>query len=185
MSPPPSTSEPHDPFAGPGPSTGRRFYNNDTSNTHSSGSSYPGEKLLSDTSSTGFVEYDRYEKDVPFDPYSTFSASKFHLFFRRLISIFFSAGNHYTDSEADACNDHRRTPSAESLGAPRMGTESSSATFVEQGASFGSRQAYPAWSAGHQVPISEGEIEDIFIDLTQKFGFQQDSMRNMVRVHYL
>ena len=25
------------------------------------------------------------------------------------------------------------------------------------------------------------EIEDIFLDLTQKFGFQRDSMRNMVR----
>ena len=24
------------------------------------------------------------------------------------------------------------------------------------------------------------EIEDIFLDLTQKFGFQRDSMRNMV-----
>lgn len=65
-----------------------------------------------------------------------------------------------------------------------MGTETSSATFVEQGGSAGSRQAYPAWSSGHQVPISEGEIEDIFIDLAQKFGFQQDSMRNMVRVHH-
>jgi hypothetical protein len=27
------------------------------------------------------------------------------------------------------------------------------------------------------------EIEDIFLDLTQKFGFQRDSMRNMVRTH--
>ena len=25
------------------------------------------------------------------------------------------------------------------------------------------------------------EIEDIFLDLTNKFGFQRDSMRNMVR----
>lgn len=29
------------------------------------------------------------------------------------------------------------------------------------------------------------EIEDIFLDLTQKFGFQRDSMRNMVRLPIL
>jgi 1,3-beta-glucan synthase len=27
--------------------------------------------------------------------------------------------------------------------------------------------------------MSTEEIEDIFLDLTQKFGFQRDSMRNM------
>ncbi|KAI0306588.1 1-3-beta-glucan synthase [Multifurca ochricompacta] len=37
---------------------------------------------------------------------------------------------------------------------------------------------YPAWSADKQIPISYEEIEDIFLDLTQKFGFQRDSMRN-------
>ncbi len=40
---------------------------------------------------------------------------------------------------------------------------------------------YPAWSANKQIPISYEEIEDIFLDLTQKFGFQRDSMRNQVR----
>jgi hypothetical protein len=39
---------------------------------------------------------------------------------------------------------------------------------------------YPAWSADKQIPISYEEIEDIFLDLTQKFGFQRDSMRNQV-----
>lgn len=38
---------------------------------------------------------------------------------------------------------------------------------------------YPAWSADRQIPMSTEEIEDIFLDLTQKFGFQRDSMRNM------
>ncbi|KAG1731889.1 glycosyltransferase family 48 protein [Suillus lakei] len=38
---------------------------------------------------------------------------------------------------------------------------------------------YPAWSPDRQIPISMEEIEDIFLDLTQKFGFQRDSMRNM------
>ncbi|KAJ7632608.1 1,3-beta-glucan synthase [Roridomyces roridus] len=43
----------------------------------------------------------------------------------------------------------------------------------------GSSEPYPAWSADRQIPMSTEEIEDIFLDLTQKFGFQRDSMRNM------
>jgi 1,3-beta-glucan synthase len=46
----------------------------------------------------------------------------------------------------------------------------------------GTSEPYPAWSAGRQIPMSTEEIEDIFLDLTQKFGFQRDSMRNMVSV---
>ncbi|KAF4614803.1 hypothetical protein D9613_003048 [Agrocybe pediades] len=42
-----------------------------------------------------------------------------------------------------------------------------------------SSEHYPAWSADRQIPMSTEEIEDIFLDLTQKFGFQRDSMRNM------
>jgi hypothetical protein len=41
-------------------------------------------------------------------------------------------------------------------------------------------EPYPAWSADRQIPMSTEEIEDIFLDLTHKFGFQRDSMRNMV-----
>ncbi|KAF8527179.1 1,3-beta-glucan synthase [Hysterangium stoloniferum] len=41
------------------------------------------------------------------------------------------------------------------------------------------REPYPAWSSDRQIPLSKEEIEDIFLDLTQKFGFQRDSMRNM------
>lgn len=44
----------------------------------------------------------------------------------------------------------------------------------------GSSEPYPAWSADRQIPMSTEEIEDIFLDLSQKFGFQKDSMRNMV-----
>ncbi|KAF8654087.1 hypothetical protein AX16_003620 [Volvariella volvacea WC 439] len=40
-------------------------------------------------------------------------------------------------------------------------------------------EPYPAWSVDRQIPMSTEEIEDIFLDLTQKFGFQRDSMRNM------
>ncbi|KAK0240149.1 1,3-beta-glucan synthase [Armillaria nabsnona] len=49
--------------------------------------------------------------------------------------------------------------------------------FADPG--LGTSEPYPAWSADKQIPMSKEEIEDIFLDLTQKFGFQRDSMRNM------
>jgi len=83
-----------------------------------------------------------------------------------------------TDSEGDIYP-QRYEPSSESLAAPRMGvSESSTPTIVDFGG--GARDAYPAWSTERQIPLSKEEIEDIFLDLTQKFGFQRDSMRNMV-----
>lgn len=42
-----------------------------------------------------------------------------------------------------------------------------------------SRTPYPAWSPDESVPITAVEIENIFLSLTEKFGFQRDSMRNM------
>ena len=55
---------------------------------------------------------------------------------------------------------------------------------MEYGGPAGAREAYPAWNAERQIPLSKEEIEDIFLDLTQKFGFQRDSMRNMVGSSY-
>jgi 1,3-beta-glucan synthase len=42
-----------------------------------------------------------------------------------------------------------------------------------------SKEPYPAWTSENQIPVSKEEIEDIFLDLVNKFGFQRDSMRNM------
>lgn len=54
-------------------------------------------------------------------------------------------------------------------------------TYVEYtGGGASTRDQYPAWTTERQIPLSKEEIEDIFLDLTQKFGFQRDSMRNMV-----
>ncbi|KAI0696362.1 1,3-beta-glucan synthase [Cytidiella melzeri] len=79
------------------------------------------------------------------------------------------------DSDVDVYG-QKYIPSQESLGPPRMGiSESSTPTFIDSA----SREAYPAWSSERQIPLSKEEIEDIFLDLTQKFGFQRDSMRNM------
>ena len=76
----------------------------------------------------------------------------------------------------------RYQPSAESLGPPRIGISESSTPTCIDGGLHGLREPYPAWSSERQIPLSKEEIEDIFLDLTQKFGFQRDSMRNMVRV---
>ncbi|KAJ7701907.1 1,3-beta-glucan synthase [Mycena rosella] len=81
-----------------------------------------------------------------------------------------------TDSDGDVYA-QRFTTSAESLGAQRTG-HTSTPTFPEYGPG-GAAEAYPAWSSDRQIPLSKEEIEDIFLDLTQKFGFQRDSMRNM------
>lgn len=84
-----------------------------------------------------------------------------------------------TDSDLDVYG-QKYVPSQESLGGPpRMGiSESSTPTFVDHNGVV--REPYPAWSAERQIPLSKEEIEDIFLDLTQKLGFQRDSMRNMV-----
>jgi 1,3-beta-glucan synthase len=67
------------------------------------------------------------------------------------------------------------------------GNRSSGASSPVYGTDYGtalpagqrSREPYPAWTQENNTPISKEEIEDIFMDLTAKFGFQRDSMRNM------
>ncbi|KAK3813401.1 MAG: hypothetical protein J3Q66DRAFT_371935 [Benniella sp.] len=39
---------------------------------------------------------------------------------------------------------------------------------------------YPSWTADKQVPLTLEEIEGIVFDLTRKFGFQEDNMRNQL-----
>ncbi|KAJ2896588.1 beta-glucan synthase component gls1 [Zalerion maritima] len=67
------------------------------------------------------------------------------------------------------------------------GNRSSGASTPNFGLDYGnmlpagqrSREPYPAWTSDAQIPLSKEEVEDIFLDLTAKFGFQRDSMRNM------
>ena len=67
------------------------------------------------------------------------------------------------------------------------GNRSSGASTPVYGMDYGnvlpagqrSREPYPAWTSDAQIPLSKEEVEDIFMDLTAKFGFQRDSMRNM------
>ncbi|POY70727.1 hypothetical protein BMF94_6137 [Rhodotorula taiwanensis] len=73
-------------------------------------------------------------------------------------------------------------------GAPFQGRADSPMGFSDYESSAGNhgggaftrlREPYPAWSNESQIPLSKEEIEDVFIDLANKFGFQRDSMRNM------
>ncbi|KAI0023921.1 family 48 glycosyltransferase [Xylariomycetidae sp. FL0641] len=67
------------------------------------------------------------------------------------------------------------------------GNRSSGASTPNYGMDYGnalpsgqrSREPYPAWTSDAQIPLSKEEVEDIFMDLANKFGFQRDSMRNM------
>ena len=59
-------------------------------------------------------------------------------------------------------------------------SESSTPTFVDHNGVSG-REPYPAWSSERQIPLSKEEIEDIFLDLTQKSPPHPPPMRNMVR----
>ncbi|KAG9034938.1 1,3-beta-D-glucan synthase [Tulasnella sp. JGI-2019a] len=86
-----------------------------------------------------------------------------------------SYDHHDTESVDHDVYQNRYTPSMDSHQGPR--SEMSTPGFVDYGPS-GSREPYPAWSSERQIPLSKEEIEDIFLDLTQKFGFQRDSMRN-------
>ncbi|ODV58132.1 glycosyltransferase family 48 protein [Ascoidea rubescens DSM 1968] len=77
------------------------------------------------------------------------------------------------------------TPSQMSYNDPRSGasTPYGSGTYM-QGEEGGyipglPNDPYPAWSADNQAPVKLEDIEDVFIDLSNKFGFQRDSMRNM------
>ncbi|KZV72587.1 glycosyltransferase family 48 protein [Peniophora sp. CONT] len=90
---------------------------------------------------------------------------------------------HHADTDSERGQDvygQPGAPSAESLGGGKGGY-ASGPPFADFGANQyeTGREPYPAWSADRQIPLSKEEIEDIFLDLQQKFGFQRDSMRNM------
>ena len=74
------------------------------------------------------------------------------------------------------------TPSQMSYGDPRSSGASTpyyGAGMYDQGMIALPSDPYPAWTADNQAPVTIEQIEDVFIDLSNKFGFQRDSMRNM------
>ncbi|KAI9889020.1 MAG: 1,3-beta-D-glucan synthase [Vezdaea aestivalis] len=91
--------------------------------------------------------------------------------------------NSYNDSQMEGRGYRPPSSQMSAYGANR----SSGASTPNYGADYGnvlpagqrSREPYPAWTSDAQIPLSKEEVEDIFMDLTAKFGFQRDSMRNM------
>lgn len=81
-------------------------------------------------------------------------------------------GTQYTPSQMSYGGDPRNSSGAST---PIYGANGYDPTQFQ----ISSNLPYPAWSADPQAPIKIEHIEDIFIDLSNKFGFQRDSMRNM------
>ena len=164
----PPSSDPHDPFGSQ--QNHQRYYDDGSEDPYTQRETY-----ASDNSGHNYPDGERSYDQHGYDPYSA-------LFLRAIChsadSRAYSQLPHLdTDSENDVYG-QRYEPSSESLAVPRNGiSESSTPTVVDFGSA---RDAYPAWSTERQIPLSKEEIEDIFLDLTQKFGFQRDSMRNMV-----
>jgi 1,3-beta-glucan synthase len=165
------SNDPHnDPF------TQRRYYDTESDNADYGRRDTYG----SDSSNTGANGNDYYDHNA-YDPYRQ------SLLIFTLFSVTYSPSRytapHDTDSDVDVYG-QRYAPSAESLGPAAPGrvtsSESSQPMYVDYGQPTSAREAYPAWSTERQIPLSKEEIEDVFLDLTQKFGFQRDSMRNMV-----
>ncbi|KAF4974081.1 hypothetical protein FZEAL_8982 [Fusarium zealandicum] len=96
---------------------------------------------------------------------------------------YYGRGDERYNSYGDGQRGYRPPSSQISYG----GNRSSGASTPNYGMDYGnalpagqrSREPYPAWTSDAQIPLSKEEIEDIFLDLTAKFGFQRDSMRNM------
>ncbi|CAE7056346.1 unnamed protein product, partial [Rhizoctonia solani] len=87
------------------------------------------------------------------------------------------AASHDTESEPEDSYPARRHRFSNNSPTP---SDISPPAFDDYGvhAQSASRELYPAWGADRPTPVPIEEIEDIFLDLTQKFGFQRDSMRN-------
>ncbi|RPD75870.1 hypothetical protein L226DRAFT_390984 [Lentinus tigrinus ALCF2SS1-7] len=166
----PPSSDPHDPFHQSMQMPDPRYYDNDSE--HLDRYDRHRDTYASDGS---MADDDRY--------YEHGGGYDYGQYLRPILAPAFScsAAQPDTDSDVDVYG-QKYIPSQESLGQPRMGiSESSTPTFIDHnGVSV--REPYPAWSSERQIPLSKEEIEDIFLDLTQKFGFQRDSMRNMVRI---
>ncbi|BEJ14560.1 hypothetical protein CspHIS471_0403270 [Cutaneotrichosporon sp. HIS471] len=58
-------------------------------------------------------------------------------------------------------------------------SRASTPTYTESRDGHRTREPYPGWSQDHNIPLSKEEIEDVLIDLQNKFGFQKDSCRNI------
>lgn len=165
---PPSMDHSNDPFG-----QARRYYDNESAEHVEFGRNRDQrETYASDSSNPAVNEYDHngnydYRQFIVACPFSCLAD-------RRLTSAVPD-----TDSDRDVYAE-RPAPSQESLGPTGRPVFDPGMQTPIYDYNVPPRDAYPAWSADRQIPLSKEEIEDVFLDLTQKFGFQRDSMRNMV-----
>lgn len=167
----PSSSPPSDSHEAFAHGQDPRYYDRDDA---------PRRNTMASSDSDAVHEQDRYyDHNGPYDPYGEHTATEHRQHTRSANTAL--AAPQETDSDFDVYG-QKYAPSQESLNAqPRQGM-SETPTFVDFGGQqSNARDQYPAWTTERQIPLSKEEIEDIFLDLTQKFGFQRDSMRNMVR----
>lgn len=129
----------------------------------------------SDSSNNGLNDPERYyDHSGNYDSYGVWSLScAAHSHTHSHLCDFSAQPD--TDSDVDIYGQRYPPASSESLG-PRVGLSDTTATaYAEYAGPPGAREPHPAWSA--EIPLSKEEIEDIFLDLTQKFGFQRDSAK--------
>jgi hypothetical protein len=176
---PPSIDNHSDPFNNS--HAARRYYDNEFDNDRRD--TYA--TYASDSSNPALNDQNFYDHNGTYDPYRTSFSSLLSPCLVSLACLVVTAPQDKdTDSDVDVYG-QRYPPSAESLGPPQGGRMANSdSTFVDFSGPAGAREAYPAWGSERQIPLSKEEIEDVFLDLTQKFGFQRDSMRNMVSNSY-
>ncbi|WFC97626.1 1,3-beta-glucan synthase [Malassezia yamatoensis] len=91
----------------------------------------------------------------------------------------YDAGNFKTDSYSAETRMYGSSAAGGNGNGNRFAPSSPTQAYRDSTAAVRQREPYPAWTVDKNIPLSKEEIEDIFIDLANKFGFQRDNMRNM------
>ena len=170
------------------------YYNADPNNPyHQDGGYYEGQDQYQDEYHNQGAYYDegynqgqtgqngRHGSDQESETFSDFTMRSDMA--RAAEMDYYGRGDERYNSYGDGNRGYRPPSSQVSYG----GNRSSGASTPNYGMDYGnvlpagqrSHEPYPAWTSDAQIPLSKEEIEDIFLDLTSKFGFQRDSMRNM------
>ncbi|EJT52400.1 1,3-beta-glucan synthase [Trichosporon asahii var. asahii CBS 2479] len=76
-------------------------------------------------------------------------------------------------------NDAPNYPASDASHQQGYPSRASTPTYTESKEGHRGREPYPSWTQEANIPLSKEEIEDVLIDLANKFGFQKDSCRNI------
>ncbi|ODA77109.1 hypothetical protein RJ55_07627 [Drechmeria coniospora] len=153
------------------------YYNNNNNNNNNNGQGYYDQDYNNGYAAQGA----RHGSEEDSETFSDFTMRSDMA--RAAEMDYYGRGDERYNNYGDGQRGYRPPSSQMSYGANR----SSGASTPNYGMDYAnvlpagqrSREPYPAWTSDAQIPLSKEEIEDIFLDLTSKFGFQRDSMRNM------